>query len=73
MVLNLSGSRTYDPSLPWVCKIRMSDGKVAADLFIYCDDGRVTAPNKLEAKLATRQATSRLNHLGIQEAARKRR
>lgn len=33
----------------------------------------MTAPSKLEGRLATRQATSRLNGLGIQEAARKRR
>jgi hypothetical protein len=71
--LNLPGSATYDPSLPWVFKIRWSDGKIAADLFIYVDDGRVTASNKLECKRATRQAASRLNGLGIQEASRKRR
>ncbi|CAJ1960069.1 unnamed protein product [Cylindrotheca closterium] len=71
--LNLPGSSTYDPSLPWVFKIRWSDGKIAADLFIYVDDGRVTASNKLECKQATRQAASRLNGLGIQEAARKQR
>ncbi|CAJ1966197.1 unnamed protein product [Cylindrotheca closterium] len=71
--LNLLGSSTYDPSLPWVFKIRWSDGKIAADLFIYVDNGRVTASNKLECKRATRQAASRLNGLGIQEAARKRR
>ena len=70
--LNLPGSREYDPSIPWVAKFR-SDGTLAADLFMYVDDGRVTAPNKLECKLATRQAASRLNFLGIQEAARKRR
>lgn len=70
--LNLPGSPDYDPSLPWVAKYR-SDGTLAADLFMYVDDGRVTAPNKLECKLATRQAASRLNFLGIQEAARKRR
>ena len=73
VVLNLPGSASYDPSLPWVYKIRLSDGKIAADLFIYVDDGRITACNKLECKIATRQATSRLNGLGIQEAARKRR
>ena len=71
--LNLPGTESYDPSLPWVSKIRLDDGQIAADLFIYVDDGRITAPSKEECWLATRQATSRLNGLGIQEAARKRR
>jgi hypothetical protein len=71
--LNLPGSVGYDPSLPWVSKIRMNDGKVAADLSIYVDDGRVTAPSKDENWHPTLQATSRLNELGIQEAPRKRR
>ncbi|CAJ1957003.1 unnamed protein product [Cylindrotheca closterium] len=71
--MNLPGSSTYDAGLPWVFKIRWSDRKIAADLLIYVDDGRVTAPNKLECKRATRKAASRLNELGIQEAARKRR
>ncbi len=27
--LNLPGSQTYDPRLPWVSKIRVDDGKIA--------------------------------------------
>eukprot|EP00980_Cylindrotheca_fusiformis_P026387 scaffold16048_cov85-Cylindrotheca_fusiformis.AAC.1 len=71
--LNLPGSKGYDPSLPWVSKIRIDDGEIACDLFIYVDDGRVTAPSEDECWKATRQAASVLNDLGIQEAARKRR
>lgn len=38
--LNLPWKEDYDPTLPWVSKIRLKDGKVAADLFIYVDDVR---------------------------------
>lgn len=71
--MNLPGAKDYDPSLPWVSKIRLEDGEIACDLFIYVDDGRVTAPTHKESAQATRQAASILNSLGIQEAARKRR
>ena len=71
--MNLPGSTKYDPSLPWVSKIRVTDGKMAADLFIYVDDARLTAPSKEECWKATRQAASTANSLGIQEAARKKR
>jgi hypothetical protein len=67
------GLSLYDPKLPWVSKVRVSDGEIACDLFIYVDDGRVTAPNKEESRLATRQAASRLSRLGIHGAPRKRR
>jgi len=41
VVLNLPGSESYDPSLPWVMKIR-SDGHLACEVFVYVDDGRIT-------------------------------
>ena len=71
--MNLPGSKEYDPKHPWVSKIRLSDGKIAADLFVYVDDARITGPTEEECWAATRQAASRVNELGIQEAARKRR
>ena len=40
--LNLPGSEGYDPSEPWVCKVRM-DGVLASDIHIYVDDIRITA------------------------------
>jgi hypothetical protein len=42
--LNLPDSSGYDPSLPWLSKIRVNDGKVAADLFIYVVDRWVRLP-----------------------------
>ena len=44
VTLNLPGMDEYDPSKPWVCKVRQ-DGTIAADLFFYIDDGRSTAPS----------------------------
>ena len=71
--LNLPGSDDYDPTLPWVSKVRMSDGKIAADLFIYVDDARSTGSNYEESRMAARRTASTFNYLGIQDAARKRR
>jgi hypothetical protein len=71
--LNLPGCEAYNPSLPCVSKVRSEDGKIAADLFAFMDDFRSVGPNKKEAWLAGRQAASILNHLGIQDAPRKRR
>ena len=47
VVINLPGMNTYDPSKPWVYKVRQ-DGTMAADLFFYIDDGRPTAPSAWE-------------------------
>ena len=71
--MNLPGSPDYDPSLPWVAKIRVSDGKVAADLVINVDDLRIMGPSLKEAWLAAHRTCSIMGHLGIQDAARKRR
>jgi hypothetical protein len=71
--LNLPKSAEYDPSRPWVTKYRREDGRIAADLFIFVDDLRPTGPSREEAWQAARRAASILNHLGIQDAPRKRR
>jgi hypothetical protein len=70
--LNLPGVEDYDPSLSWVSKIR-EDGRVAADLFIYMDDLRPTGPDAEECWRAARKGEATCNHLGIQDAPRKRR
>ena len=38
--LNLPGSACYDPSLPWVSKVRQ-DGQIACDMYVYIDDAGV--------------------------------
>ena len=42
VVLNLPGSRGYRADLSWVMKIK-ADGFLAAEIFVYVDDGRVVA------------------------------
>jgi hypothetical protein len=70
--MNLPGSEEYDPSKPWVYKIR-KDGTPAADFFFYVDDNRTTGNTEKEAWQAARRVASVCSYLGIQDAARKRR
>jgi len=72
VTLNLPGSKTYDPSKPWVYKVRL-DGKIACDIFIYVDDLRPTGPTEETCRAAARRTASILNSRGIQDASRKRR
>ena len=72
IVLNLPGSEDYNPSQPYLMKVRF-DGKFACEILIYVDDGRVVGSNYQLCWEATRRAASILNSLGIQDAARKRR
>jgi hypothetical protein len=72
VVLNLPGSEDYDPSLPWIYKLR-SDGRMAVELFIYIDDVRIIAPDAELAWLASSRMARLCSWLGLQDAARKRR
>lgn len=71
--LNLPGCEDYDPSRPWVAKVRSKDKLVANDLFIYVDDLRTVGASEEECYQASRRTGSKLNWLGLQDAARKRR
>jgi hypothetical protein len=71
--MNLPGSASYDPTLPWVSKVRLDDGKIAADLFIYVDDVRVTGNTAKKCDAAVRRAASTVNWLGVQDVPRKQR
>ena len=77
--LNLPGDPQYNPSNPWVYKERWDGPKGAAtsrianDLVIYVDDARTSAPNYHECRQVSRRVASIANHLGLQDAARKRR
>ena len=70
--LNLPGLEGYDPGMAWVSKLT-EEGAVAADLFVYVDDLRVTAETEDSCRRAMRHTCSILGHLGVQDAARKRR
>lgn len=71
--MNLPGQENYDPSLPRISKVRVCDGRIAGDLFIYVDDVRYCGVSAEECRRASRKVTSTFNYLGIQDAARKRR
>ena len=70
--LNLPGDPKYDPTLPWVSKVR-EDGSIAADLHQYVDDLRETAATEEEAWLASSKVAKTAAYHGCQDAARKRR
>jgi hypothetical protein len=71
--LNLPGSIDYQPHLPWVSKVRSDDGKIANDFVTYVEDTRTCGGSLQDAWWASRVVASRLNWLGIEDAARKRR
>jgi hypothetical protein len=71
--MNLPGSKTYDPALPWVSKVRFGNNNIACDLVIFVDDLRVTGPTSVECWNAGQRAAQVLTHLGLQDAPRKRR
>jgi len=73
VVMNLPGAKGYDPARPWVYKLRLDDGKISCDIFIYVDDLRITGATSEEAWLACKRVASFLSWLGIQDAPRKRR
>ena len=62
----------YSPGAPWVSKIR-HDGKYASEEVSFVDDDRTLAADTPLARGATRAIAAGMQHLGIQEAARKRR
>jgi hypothetical protein len=70
--MNLPGDPKYDPSLPWVYKVKR-DGTPAADFFFYVDDNRTTGNSEKEAWQAACKVASVCSYLGIQDASRKRR
>jgi hypothetical protein len=71
--MNLPGSAEYNPSLLWVSKIRVDDGNIAANLFIYVDDVRITGNSAKECDAAAQRAVSVANDLWVQDAPRKQR
>ena len=71
VTMNLPGMSKYNPSKPWVYKVRQ-DGTMAADLFFYIDDGRPTAPSAWECWCASRKICCNLIWHGLQDAGRKR-
>jgi len=74
--LNLPGSPSYDPRLPWVSKVRTDmerKDSLAALLVSYVDDLRVTGVSEEQCWMIMHHISSRLGYLGLQFAARKSR
>jgi len=71
VVFNLPGSKGYRADLPWVMKIRW-DGELAAEVFVYVDNGRATGPTELLAWQAGRAYGAGCTRRGVQDASRKR-
>ena len=71
IILNLPGTWSYEPNLPWVFKVRF-DGHLACDVYVYVDDGKVTGWCRAACWEASKQCAKILTKLGIQDAARKR-
>jgi hypothetical protein len=59
--------------MPWVHKLRLSDGRIAVDVLIFVDDTRPTGPSEEECWQATHCFASMCNNYGIQDAPRKHR
>jgi hypothetical protein len=73
IILNLPGDSIYDPSLPTVMKWNDSVGRIAGDIVSFVDDLRLTGYSLENSWAVSRYVLSRLQYLGIQDAARKRR
>ena len=71
IILNLPGSVAYDPTLPWVFKVRF-DGHLGCEIYVYVDDGKVTGWCKAACWSAASRFSKIMSKLGIQDAARKR-
>jgi hypothetical protein len=61
----------YRADLPWVMKVRW-DGELAAEVFVYVDDGRPTGPTEYLAWQAARAYGAGCTRRGVQDASRKR-
>jgi hypothetical protein len=70
--LNFPGDREFDPTLPYVMKWNVIADAIAGDVKTCVDDLREMGFSFENSWQVARQLGSRFQHLGIQEAARKR-
>ena len=71
--LNLPGSVTFNPSKPRVMKWNSELQIIAGDIIAFVDDLRATGCTMEHAWQVARTTASRLQYLGCQDAARRRR
>ena len=72
VILNLPGSHSYQPTKAWVYRTK-GDGSLAAFFGTYMDDIRTGDGTEKGCWDTTCRVASRINYLGQQDAARKRR
>eukprot|EP00536_Pseudo-nitzschia_multiseries_P000440 jgi/Psemu1/995/gm1.995_g len=71
--LNIPGMESYDPTQPWISKLR-SDGLDTTEITQYLDDAQITAPMEDLALECSSKMAKGLCWLGLlQDAARKQR
>jgi hypothetical protein len=73
VILNLPGMEDFEPAKPNVMKWNDEVDRLAGDLVTFVDDVRTSGYDRENAWQVARQIMSRLQYLGIQDAARKRR
>ena len=66
----MSGSEDYDPSVPWISKLR-HDGTIAVDVHVYIDDVRITGQSKDLVWKAGSRVAKLCSYYGLQDAPRK--
>lgn len=71
-LLNLPGTKNYDPTLPRGYKWNDRSNAIAGNFETYIDDIRSSNSTEESCVLASRRISSICNFLGIQDAARKR-
>ena len=72
VALNLPGSKSYQPTKPWIYRTKF-DGSLAAFFGTCIDDIRTGDGTEKGCRATTRRVASCANYLGQQDAARKRR
>ena len=73
MIMNLPGQEGYEPTKPWVYRWCDRSGGLAAFFGTYVDDICNGAGSEGACRLTSRRVASRINYLGLQDAARKQR
>jgi hypothetical protein len=70
--LNLPGADDYTPTLPSVIKWDRKSSSIAGDVVTFVDELRASGHSVENSWKVSRQLSSRMQYLGIQEAPRKR-
>ena len=71
--MNLPGDKKFDPTLPRVMKWDLEIDNIAGDVSTFVDDLRASGCDEEVVWKISRQISSRLQYLRIQDAPRKRR